>query len=56
MLDKTKLQGYHCKSGIAIFAWRVTLNYAHSPFKRLLLFLDGEYYYVYDTDEPRKLI
>ena len=26
-------QGYHCKSGIVIFSWRVTDNYASSPFK-----------------------
>ena len=25
----------HCKSDIAIFAWRVTWNYAYSPFKFL---------------------
>ena len=27
------LQGYRYKSGIAIFAWRVTWNCAYSPFK-----------------------
>ena len=25
-------KGYHCKSGITIFAWKVTWNYAYSPF------------------------
>ena len=29
-----KVLGYRCESGIAIFTWRVTFNYAHtySPF------------------------
>ena len=31
-LIRKSFQGYHCKSGIAIFAWRVTWNYAYSPF------------------------
>ena len=26
-------QGYRCKTGIAIFAWRVTKDYVYSPFK-----------------------
>ena len=26
-------KGYRCESGIAIFAWRITWNYAYSPFK-----------------------
>ena len=26
---------YRCKSGIVIFSWRVTWNYAHSPCKDL---------------------
>ena len=25
-------KGYRCKSGIALFVWRVTWNYAYSPF------------------------
>ena len=29
---KLRFQGYRCKSGIVIFPWRVTLNYANSPF------------------------
>ncbi len=29
------LLGYHCKSGVAIFAWRVTWKYANIPFKQL---------------------
>ena len=32
-LMRLRLQGYRCKSGIAIFAWRVTRNYAYSIFK-----------------------
>ena len=28
-----KFQEYRCKSKVAIFAWRVTWNYAYSPFK-----------------------
>ena len=28
---KKKFQWYRCESGIAIFAWKVTLNYAYSP-------------------------
>ena len=28
-----KVVGYHCTSGIVIFAWRITWNYAYSPFK-----------------------
>ena len=28
---------YHCKSVIAIFAWRVTWNYAYSPFQAEVL-------------------
>ena len=31
-LIKLKFWGYRCKSGNAIFAWRVTWNYAYSPF------------------------
>ena len=30
MLDETKFSGYRCDSGIVIFAWRVTWNYATS--------------------------
>ena len=29
----SRFQGYCCESGIALFAWRVTWNYAYSPFK-----------------------
>ena len=29
-LIRQNLQGYRCKSGIAIFEWRVTWNYAYS--------------------------
>ena len=32
-LIKLRLPGYRCKSGIAIFACKVTGNYAYSPFK-----------------------
>ena len=32
-LIKQSSQGYRCESGIAIFAWRVTWNYAYGPFK-----------------------
>ena len=28
-----KVKGYRCESYTAIFLWRVTLNYAYSPFK-----------------------
>ena len=30
-----RFQGYRCKSGITIWAWRVTWNYAYSPFKSI---------------------
>ena len=30
-LIRQSFQGYSCKSGIAIFAWRVTKNYVYSP-------------------------
>ena len=30
---RLRFQGYHCKLGIVIPAWRVTWNYAYSPFK-----------------------
>ena len=33
-INSQRFKGYRCKSGIALFAWRVTLNYAYSPFKR----------------------
>ena len=29
---RLRFQGYRCESGIAIFAWRVTYNYAYSLF------------------------
>ena len=33
--DQIKLcQGYRCKSGIVLFARRITLNYAYSPFNK----------------------
>ena len=35
-LIRQRFQGYRFKSGIAIFSWRITLNYAYSPFN-----LDG---------------
>ena len=35
ILDQIKVQGYRCKSGIAIFAWRIPWNYAYSFYKRL---------------------
>ena len=35
ILIRLKSQRYPCKSGIAIFAQRVTWNYAYSPFKGL---------------------
>ena len=31
-LTRQSFQGHRCKSGIAIFAWRLTWNYAYSPF------------------------
>ena len=31
-----RCKGYCCKSGIVLFAWRVTWNYDFSPFKLLL--------------------
>ena len=31
-----QIQGYRCESAIAIFALRVTWNYAYSPFKDIL--------------------
>ena len=34
LLTRYRFQGYRCKSGIAIFAWRVTWNYAYSPFNK----------------------
>ena len=30
-----RFQGYRCKSGITILAWRVTWFYAYSPFKSI---------------------
>ena len=30
---RQRFQGYRCKSGIVIFTWRLTWNYADSPFK-----------------------
>ena len=33
ILIRLRFQGYRVKSGIGIFAWRVTWNYAYSPFK-----------------------
>ena len=30
---RLKFQGYRCKLEIAIFAWRIILNYAYSLFK-----------------------
>ena len=33
LLLKLWCQGYRCKSDIAIFVWKITWNYAHSPFK-----------------------
>ena len=32
-LIRQSFQGYRCKSGIYIFAWRVTWNYASNPLK-----------------------
>ena len=34
-LIRKSLEGDCCESGNAIFAWRVTFNYAYSPFKPL---------------------
>ena len=33
LLIRLRFQGYRCKSGIVIFALRVTWNYAYSPYK-----------------------
>ena len=33
LLIRLRFYGYHCKSGIAIFSWRVPWNYACSPFQ-----------------------
>ena len=30
LLIRSRFQGYHCKLGIAILAWRITWNYAYS--------------------------
>ena len=35
-LIRQSFQGYLCESGIAIYAWKVSLNYAYSPFKSIL--------------------
>ena len=32
-----RFQGYRCKSGIAIFAWRITWKFGYSPFKIWLI-------------------
>ena len=34
-LIRHSFQGYRCKSDTSIFAWRVTLHYAYSPFKNI---------------------
>ena len=31
-INRSSFWGYHCKSDVVIFAWRVTWNYAFSPF------------------------
>ena len=36
-LIRQSFQGFRCKSGIAIFAWRVTWNYAYSLLKMVFL-------------------
>jgi len=33
LLIRERFQGYWCKFGIAIYAWRVTWNYVYRPFK-----------------------
>ena len=35
ILIRLRIQWYCCKSGMAIFAWRITWNYAYSPFKHI---------------------
>ena len=35
--SEKRFPGYCCESGIAIFAWRDTWNYAYSPFKHIVL-------------------
>ena len=42
---KQSFQGYRFKSGIVIFAWRVSWNYAYSPFN--ILTYAVYYYYVF---------
>ena len=37
ILINLRFQGYRCKSGIAIFKWRVTWNYAYSSLKSQVL-------------------
>ena len=32
-MNSQRFKGYRCESGTAIFAWRITWNYAYSPFK-----------------------
>ena len=34
-LIRQSLFGYHNKSGIAIFVWRITWNYAYNPFNKI---------------------
>ena len=31
-INRSSFWGYHCKSDIVIFVWRVTWNYAYSPY------------------------
>ena len=38
-LIRFRFQGYHWKSNIAIFVWRVTWNYTYSPFFQVILLI-----------------
>ena len=38
-LIRLRFQGNRCKSGISIYAWRFSWNYAYSPFKQFFWFL-----------------
>ena len=53
-LIRQSFPGYRCKSDVAIFAWRVTCNYAYSPFNltayfytilKLRIFKLGKYFH-----------
>ena len=49
-LIRYRFQEYRCKSGIVIFAWRIALHYAYSPFSS---FVDNS---VYSTEKFHRII